>query len=593
MPRSRKDSLTAGFALLLTACFFVWPVVAGIPVGNSRFLWVVIATACALASVTALRRSVSDAPHAAVMGSVPWVPLLAVPLVVLLLGTGFPVISFGDEMVIAAGGRTVAHALLQWLTPAGAAAVCIVLLAAAIGIVRSGSYRTMLVVLLLAAAASGVAAVWLPTSGVALRYPPVVHLVQVLGTLLTGGAPLLFRAPNALWTLLLVWIVWRMTPGWNATARWITLAGIMLGPLGWPYRILLYQACGELTFGAACAFVVAGVLQHPRDRWRGGVLGGLCALWILYRPTALLAYAALIAVLVLRRRWRAVADVSLVTLPVAAAWFALAPLYTAQYGMVTDDGQLLPFAAGSVLQPFSVALKALPENLHPAGLAAFVLSVAAALLFGARDDRWTLLAACAMAVATGAAQNFVTDPIVYGVARYSILLLIAQGIALGILARSSDPRPRFVAAIATVILVAVTPWLLVPFLQQQRLPGKDIYRTPTEGYLVSPLPDVVAESLALGQSPIIIAPDYQFLELPTTSGVLTPQQRAELAEAGMTWTVHDPRRPVIIQAPVSTTYRPNLSEEQESRLREAREWGLRQPDARVVRLGIEETVIVP
>ena len=109
-----------------------------------------------------------------------------------------------------------------------------------------------------------------------------------------------------------------------------------------------------------------------------------------------------------------------------------------------------------------------------------------------------------------------------------------------------------------------------------------------------PVSDAAASLLPEHKDTIIIlAPQYEFLDWLMVQGDITAADKRGILDRSAAWKPASRTRPVLVQAPVTTTYGPNLPEAEEARLRSAREWALKQKNHRIVKLGIEETVVVP
>ncbi len=589
-------TLANGTLLLLGALFFLWPVVAGIPGVHLRLVWIAVTAGLCLLSDEMLRRSLRNAPELKLAVPTALPPaLIAGCLALLAYGTTIPLLAFGDEITIALPalgiGWKLAH-VIGWVGLFFSAAACIA--AGALIATYCSRAWTVVLFLLMACAAAGIAYV-LPETSSLVRYPPLVNGLQLLSTIITGGSTTLLRMPNVLWTLLLAISVWQMP--WKTSAKIALIAGMTLGPLGWTYRIALFQACGEITLGLIAALLLAGLLEQKDRRGIAGLLGVIHALWFLERPTAIAALLGSIVLLWIFGRRKDSWTVAAVALPVVGAWLLLSPLYTASYGF----GAAGAAAGGSVLSrilspdPFIVAAQSLPLNLHPLALAVLLLTTVLCFLRGSRPQRLLLLSAWVMAVTTAALQHPLAGDVFRGVARYNILLILPLGLGIGMLMqgiRLPKGLSQLLSALALFALLVITPFDFVAYTQMLRATFKDIYHTPTEGYLAMPIEHITKEFITEPHL-IIIAPQYTFLDLFVATGKLSPAQRSDLIHRSQAWTPASPDRPVLVQAPITTSYRPNLSAEAEERLRAAHEWALKQKDHRIIKLGIEETVVVP
>jgi hypothetical protein len=465
----------------------------------------------------------------------------------------------------------------------------VIAIALAVIFVRHASLKSRWALGAVCLAVACTAAAVLPTSGLAVRYPPLVHIVNVLASLLTIENPLLFRLPNALWTAALVLVLWQMLPTWKNSARIVALAGMMLGPLGWTYRTALFQACGEITLATAATLLLVTMLERKNERWAAALLGGLLGLWFLYRPTSLVIACVSVLLLFCSGRRKEAMTCAAIAAPVIVSWLALAPIFTASYGFTHESSG--GFFTLHSLEHLWTALLALPMNMHPVALGVAGVAIVLALLVTGRHERLLVAIALIFGFTNAAAQHLLAGDIFAGVARYNVLLLPAVGFALGALMQGKNPL-RITAAVAIVLLIAITPFDFIRFTQDLRRDSPDIFRTPTEGYLPLPLIDAVHAQIAHKDTMVILAPQYGFLDWLMMQGLLTAAEKDHMVQRSQTWTPDSLLRPVLIQAPLYTTYTPNITQEQEARLQSARAWALTQNDT-IEKLGIEETVIVP
>lgn len=593
-----------GYLLLLGALFFLWPVVVGIPIGALRFLWIACAAVLSLMSAVALDRSLrASKPHALTMPPLVCIGLFLLCVLLMLYGATIPLLAFSDEASIAVPSLTILGKIARATTWTGLFIIVEVgfsLLPIALGMMRRA---WIILVFALMVAIACAAAFLLPESQMMVRYPPLVHFVQAFAGATTFGALAYLRTPNVFWTFALGLTLWEWK-AWPAAARIAAFTGILLGPLGWTYRTVLYQACGELTLGMLASLFLAKIIIDQREQdARGALLGVVSALWFLYRPTALAGVIAIFLLLGLLRRWRALRSTFLVSAPAIVAWLILAPIFTASYGSFTE-GFPLQSAAAQALPALVATFRALPLNLDPAALGILLLTTLFALALGSRETRTLLGCSWLLALATAVLQQLTAGPVFVGVARYNILLLLPLGVGIGglvhLMERITLPGktglvPRLaplLGLLSLAVLIWITPYDFVEFAQVLRARSADIYRTPTEGYLPVPLLTAVRVH-ANDPHLVVLAPQTTFIDLLVAIGELTAAQRSAITERSQHWTTASTDRPVIIQAPVLTHYGPNLSPKREEFLKEARAWALQQPHHSVVRLGTEETIFVP
>jgi hypothetical protein len=244
------------------------------------------------------------------------------------------------------------------------------------------------------------------------------------------------------------------------------------------------------------------------------------------------------------------------------------------------------------------AVKALPENQSVTVLTMMLTASIIAFLFAKPAQKKLLAVAWFVALVNGMMQNAVINDVFYGVPRYNILLLLPFGLGFAMV---SDLGSGFITRnfwkgitlVGVVILIMMTPFNFTNFTQELRAHSPDIYRTPTEGYLASPLYTATKELLKTTHSFVIVTPGSEYLDLFVAQDLLTTKERSVIMERSNAWTLTEhPLRPVIVQGPIVTSYQPNLTPEHEQMLRDARAWALAQSGAQVFRIGLEEAIIV-
>lgn len=585
------------YTLLLAMCFFGWPVVTGMPTIGSRLLWIPFALVCLIISVTVVKKSLQETPRPKNhLHEVPWSLLIFLCLGFLLYTATIPPLDFSDEITMSLPGlRMISIITMNIGWPA-------LLLILAIGCMGSfllcirGMRKTLWGIIVLLVVLSVSLALLDIESGLAVRYPPLVHLIQTFGSGLTNDSVTLFRLPNVIWTLLLAIALWQWLPDWSKWRKGVLLLCLMTGPLGWSYRIVLMQACGEVTLGMTAAILIRNIITKE-DRTEiqalAGYLGMTLALWILYRPTSVAVLIPVIIALWVIRRRRAASIVSGISLPIVLTWFVLSPLYAAQYRFASRASGGVLATIQRATDVMTHATLSLPHNLHPVALFVLLFSSAIVLLAGRRHDRILLLITWGIAGAGSLSQNVLAAEMFSGVARYSILILLPLGTGIGgMLASEKRHMPMNIAGILCVaLLLLITPWDFVSYAQSLRVTDRDIWRSPNEGYLPTPAYQAVLTLTREGKEPAIVGPVGQLPDLLLATGEISAQKRERMMATSRKWSLSQPTRPVMILSPVSATYRPNLSVEEEHYLKEVRAWALSQPHT-VVRLGMEEAIIV-
>jgi hypothetical protein len=596
--KSETHPLSVAYLLVFGACIFVWPVVLGIPSVPLRFAWIAVAFALLCGSGVFLQRALAHSPGRVFRARpLPWW-LLILTCVALSPALFFvPPHAFSDESTIAIPSLTVLGHIARFigwpLMNAGAIAV----IAAVIFLSRMLKlWQAMTIVALMALGAGALAVLSHSVTNLATRFPPVVHLLQSLVMGIGQGDLAMMRGVNILWTILLGVTLWHCTPGWNTVGRIVAFAALILGPMGWIYHVSLYQACGEITLGLCAALLVSAMIQDPKKQAWAPYAAIIFSVWMLYRPTAVIAIALCIVLLWLTRRRQAAKVIMLVAGPVACIWLALYPTYHYSFILNPGKGALFPAAdMGQPLLPLLTTIQALPGQFHPLVIGLLLLSSCVVFLRGSNAWRITLGVAWLIGLSTSGVQQLIQLPVYWGYPRFNILLLLPLAVGLaGVCSLPSLSRKLQIgfAAIIVVLLGAVTPFDTVSFAHRLRVDSPAIYKTTTGGD--SPLPVAVITERILARYPkaVFVIPDGTYFDLYVASGLLTVRQRSELLARGKAWTPESPDRPVIVQAPVVTSYGPNVPDEYADRLRAAREWALAQPKYQVMKMGLEEVVVV-
>ena len=591
----RRATPTA-WLLLLSSCLLLWPVVGGIPGIPSRLLYIGLALTAIVASTAALDAALRQRDRLILTFSgFPWWFLLPLLGGLLVYGTTIPPLEAADEVIIALPGFTLVHSMARLIGWPLLLAGFLLLMSFVIFIVQRFTWKQVLFFPIICAAV----ALWISLSfthlSLVLRYPPLVHIVEVASTLLTVGNPAFLRAPNVLWTLFLALGLWQLTPRWQPLQRFVTFIALSLGPVGWTYRIVLFQACGEVTLGLLTGLTLTTIInsEENKEKGHGGLLGVLLTLWVLERPSAVAVTCVTLIVLWGLRRREAALHATCVCFPPIVLWLLLSPLFTAQYdlgGRVA--GGLLP----TILRTshnLSMAIASIPSNIHLITVIALCITSLLVLFKGTTADRTTLGIGWLLAIVNAAAQNAATVELYAGTARYNILIVIPLALGIGLVVASPFVANRIVGCLALAGLLLITPFDFVHYAQKLRATASDIQRTPTEGYFPTPLPLVVRRVLQSTKRPVILGMGMHFLDLFIAEGLISVSDRNAILEQSRSWNPSSMLRPVLIQAPIVTSYTPNLTAEQEDRLRAARSWALQQPSHTTKRLGLEETVIVP
>ena len=473
--RIRQTNAVHAYLLLLGVCFFVWPVVMGIPSVHARFAWIALAAVCALLSAALAERVAGGLKIKIVMPSRSLViTLLATAAILVIAHYGIPPLTFSDELTISLPGITAVAKLSHLL---GWPLLVLITLRSLFLFGRAPRYATLGIFLLLVIGAV-IIAMKGGSTGLALRYPPLVHLMQIGATIFTGAHPALFRGPDILWTIGMLAVLWHFTPRWNVYARVAAACAIILGPLGWTYHMVLYQACGELTIALLAIFLTHAIIEKKDAPEESMLLGMTFALWMLYRPTCLPVFVTVLILLCVTKKWRSALWTGAIALPVIVAWMALSPLYTVQYNLTSSAYALGSNSHTSLLEAMVTAVKALPENFHPWILLMFAAVSILAFARGTKSECVLLGIAFLVAFASAVPQQVLAGSTFYGVARLNILLLLPFGLALGCICAEKEWWSRIVTEGAILLLVFLTPFHFLGYIQSLRAHAPDIYRTP-------------------------------------------------------------------------------------------------------------------
>lgn len=592
-------NIVPAYLLLAGAAFFLWPVVIGIPGVGLRLGWIGAAIALLGISAWSLANACKAAGQWRVRwkNDVSWIPVLGFLAVLAAYLIHIPPLSYSDEALISVPGLALATKTANvtgWplLQAAGIAG----LIAMMFGFARWSIRGAIVTVLILAGFASAIAMLLPEQHDQMIRFPPIVHFIQFPIALLTRSSISVIRLGNLFWTALLALGIWQLTPRWGEWQRIAAFAALVLGPMGWIYHIQLYQACAEITLGFLAVLLVMRITEEEQPTVHASLLGVLLTTWILIRPTALAAAVLCVLLLLGLRRTRRALHVAGIALPIGLLWYLLSPIYTKQYGSVVGNALLnADVAEGTFVGPFVTSTLSFPSMFHPAVIALLIVGSLLIVLRGGPRERRLLLIAWVLGYGTSMAQLQITPLYATGYPRYSVLLLLPLAAVLASLfAKHLRSREcmRLLGGLGLIVLVIVTPWRTIRFLQEMRRSPATLYRSAGAGEAPLPATSVILDVLRTTKHPILLAPDLTILEAAIASGLISIEDRTAIYRASAAWDPSLPKRPVIIQAPIETSYQYQRTPVEEDRLRLARAWALRQPHHDIVRLGIEEAVIV-
>ncbi len=591
----RGRSIAIAYLLVIGACIFVWPVVLGIPYLPLRFIWITMALCLVYTSAWFLDRSIKDDTYVLTLGDGPWWLIGLTCLAIAPALFTIPLHAFSDESAIALPAFTVLAHIARVISWPMVGIGMIGTMSAVIVCARFLRLKKAMIIVGCMAVGAAFMAWSVPTTTVlATRYPPIVHLFQAIAMTVGQGHLWAIRGANILWTILLGIVLWQCTPGWSKTARTVGFLALILSPMGWIYHTSLYQACGEITLGM-CAVLLVSTLLHDASRQSWAPYAGcLFSLWMLYRPTAILAMCACILALWFMHRRKAAGTIAAIALPIACLWLALYPTYHYSFILNPLTGALFPAAdRGQLWLPIVETAKALPGQFHPLVIGLLIALSLIVFLRGSKAWRLTLGTAWLIGLSTTMVQQWIQLPVYWGYPRFSILLLLP--LSIGCAGFCSMLPRQWNSAGATILLamlVAITPFHTVTFAHRARIQPKNIFQTTTGGDAPLPVVSITADILRTSPDAVFLMPESAYLDLFIASGLLTVSKRTQLLDRSKAWTPASMDRPVIIQAPTVTTYGPNVSAESEQRLRSARTWAETQAKYDIVTLGSEDVVIV-
>lgn len=586
--------VTDWYAILLIATLLWCPVFLGIPNGPRRVMWVILAIVCIICSWKVARSHTICAKKSVNTMHISW--LLFVVVLALAVGVSgvFPVTFFGDEDTIALLANTLVHHLVAhagWIglnsLLFGSTALLFVYRN------RLRKWHVWFVIFVSGAITLLTAATSTQTIGLMVRYPPIVHLAQTIATILSFGELSFLRVVNVGWTVLLGFVCWYGFPRWTWLSRLLLLITICSTPLGWSYRILLYQSCGELTLGLlVLSFFYVSKSTLKQDQQYAAMLGMILSVWILLRPTAIIFIGISALVFLFKNEWRSAITIVGISGPIGLLWACVYVFGSFQYPFLNSSSQ----RSFPVIEPLRQAALHLPEQLTWP-IIFIVTSVIAVVWYKRAEYRFLIGISWLFGISNTVLHQLLTLPQWYGYGRFSALLMIPVGItiACGAQALRGHRLQLVYACLCVLILWWSTPWNIVKFLQDNRQYQLliSMENSVTGGVIPTPLPIVLRQYMKHKDSFIILSPNYSFLDFYIANGALSVSDRNDILHRSKQWKLGDPNRPVLIQSPTSaSTYRPNITEEEERRLREAARWALKEPTLRVEVYGNEKTLIV-
>ncbi len=599
IPRDRI--LTNAYALILGVALFMWPVVLGFRGLEERLLWITIALIAVFASVWMLSRAMKNSASVELTREkFPWIPLLLFLTALSVPLTWMPLTFFSDEAAMALPALTLIEKVSTIITWPGLILLSIALAMSFFFACRSLQTPHVLGIVFILALFAAAIGIFIPSaSTLVMRYPPLVHIMQSITIVLTDGHLDTLRLPNLVWTILLALSLWYLTPSFQPVARVFAFTTLFLTPFGWTYHLLLYQACGEITLGMTASLLLSRILTEKNEKEREALsawLGMLFSLWILYRPTSIAIFSVTVLLLLVMKQRRNAFNTLGIAAPIALLSLGTYFLGSYQYAFLSTSSSLPTLS--SVIHNLFTAVKVFPSQFHLAALAVLLGGSFLVLKRGTPHLRSALLAAWLIALTNISFHQAILPPIWAGFARYSTLLLLPLGVTLAALASQEViPRNGFrktLLGLTVFLFLSITPFAFIAFTQSIRTRSpNDIRQSVTGGDLPTALPGI-AQRMLVKKDLIILTPDGAFLDLFIAKGFLTPGERNALLKRSNEWMPESLLRPVIIQSPgKNMTFAPNVSKEDEERLREAEVWARKQPGVQEETFGRMVTLIVP
>jgi hypothetical protein len=597
-----RHPLINGYALLLGACFFIWPTSVGFEGLPMRLIWIFIALAMSLVSIIAFSKSSNQIPKFKLSPkNFPFATVLILCAVLATIVIKIPFTFFSDEAGISIPSLALLEKVAEMITWPGVILSSLVLAGLFLWACKRLSLRHILMIIAGMAVFSVIIAISIPkTSILVLRYPPLVHLLQSIGTVASAGHLDAIRLPNIIWVFLLAYGIWQITPSWNLLSRSLACIAVLLTPLGWSYHVMLYRACGEMTLGLIIVILLGRILASHEDEERlSPLVGALFALWAIYRQTSIAAFAMSMFILIIFKKRQGAFRATCIAGPIAFLMISAYVLGSFQYsfslsGRVSD-------ATIPIITPVLQTAIRLPAQLHPVGIIILLLGSALVFLRCSKTIKFTLLTAWAIGITNASVQQIVVPEIWTGYGRFNVLLLLPLAIVMaGIASKEFAPKKIriAIAGLATLALVLITPFDFVSYANSIRsLPKEEIFHSALAGESPSPMPRVVRQFLEEGITEmVILQPDSSYLDLFIAKGLLTPEERSNLIQISIDWSPEKssgPGSPILVQAPHGDmTYQPNKTPEWEQKLIDSAEFLRKLPGVSEVRLGEEVVYVV-
>jgi mannosyltransferase len=226
-------------------------------------------------------------------------------------------------------------------------------------------------------------------------HPPLYYLIEWVNIRLLGSSEFAMRLPSAIFGLIAVWLIYRLTLAIGFERRVALLAGLFIAVL--PAMIYYSQEARMYTLLLCC--VLGAAWAAMENRW---LYFGLCCLGAAYAQNLGVFYVAALGLMVLFiqiRRWRLVGGDQPNVFPLRPAialalvfagwlpWFFYGVLHQAQN--MTDGFWMQPLVPGGLFEPI-YGLTIFDRPAPPLTLAAYT-AVAVMSAIGLIQSRVWLL----------------------------------------------------------------------------------------------------------------------------------------------------------------------------------------------------------
>ena len=584
------------FLLLLGILLFVWPCVLFFESKSIRVIWILSSAAILFISMqTAERALKNEILPPLSWKSLPWAPIIITGVSVLFITLTTPLLSFGSEYLFVLQGLNVANKVLSiipWFA-------CMILLIVGSVLICKKQYvlnsqnitwslfACMVLVSIITA---------LNINQVVIsRYPPVVHVLQMLSAFISAGDHWSYRFPNVFWTVLSTICIWKMFP-WNKMAKWVASIALLTTPIGWFYHATLFQVPGQIFFALLSIALTMRIIEDGEKEKDSAFLGITFILWVLYRETAVASIAGLLAILFLLKKWRSLRTILLIFVPVSATWFALF-VPNSDYVATFYMPEMLIERQGSFFYALMTTLSAMTFHLHILGLSILIATTIFVLLYGSKTQKLLLTITWVVSLSQILFHVSVAMPEYAGYGRFDAFIILPLCIGTALLPYIPPIKDRFRSTIAVAlitILILVTPWNIARFANNLlNKPVKDIRRMTTLGHLYTRFPEAVRKNIDKANTMIPMGLSSSFLDFYIAEKKITPMERSAMIKRSMDWQPDNPGSPLIVVDPQNFQFSQIDDKEEMERLKRASAWARKQPNVQEYTIYGQTTLVVP